>query len=163
MWRKLGSVIIHPNFSSPLDQYHPWAPLSYQNHQYLSLPSHYPSSQRPHQGRLCKWIQPMFHYHLRQRELQMTNYSYPQMPQPSTSHHSLFIHNLLNNSSIVKLSEESPSAQSAARYTSPSQPCSTYLFPLMLILDPPPLWMPSVKANHDATGHVTHPRNPVSL
>ena len=152
------SVMIHPNyFSPPLAPRHLQAPLSYQNHQYLSLFSHYPSSLQPHQGHLCKWIWPMFHYHLRQREPQMTNYGYPQMPQPSTSHHLSFICNLLDSNTTVKLLEESPSAQSTAHYTSPSQPCSMYLFPLMLILDPPPLWMPSAKANH-----VTHPRNPVS-
>ena len=61
------------------------------------------------------------------------------------------------------LSEESPLAQSAAHYASPSQPCSTYPFPLMLIPDPPPLWTPTVKANHVATSHVAHPRNPASL
>ena len=93
----------------------------------------------------------------------MTNYGYHQMPLPSTSCHSLFICNLLDNSTTVMLSEESPLAQSAVRYTSPSQPCSTYLFPLMLIPDPPPLWTPSVKANHIAMSRVAHPRNPVSL
>ena len=141
----MGVVMIHPNFSSPLNQHYPWAPLSYQSHQYPSLSSHYPSSLQPRQGHLCKWIQPMFYYHLRQREPQMTNYGYPQMLQPSTSCHSSFICNLLDSSTTVKLLEESPLAQSAACYASPSQPCSTYLFPLMLILDPPPLWTPSVK------------------
>ena len=92
----------------------------------------------------------------------MTNYGYPLMPPPFISRHLSSIHNLLDNSTTVKPSEESPSAQSAARYTSPSQPCSTYLFPLMLIPDPPPLWMPSVKANHVATSHIARPRNPVS-
>ena len=144
--------MIHPNyFLPPLDHHHPRAPLSYQHHQYLSryqhlsLSSHYPSSLRPRQGRLCKWTQPMYHYHLRQREPQMTSYGYPQMPPPSTSHHSSFICNLLNNSTTVKLSEESLLAQSTARYASPSQLCSTYPFPLMLIPDPPPLWTPSAK------------------
>ena len=93
----------------------------------------------------------------------MTNYGYPRMPLPSTSRHSSSICNLLDNSTTVKLSEESPLAQSAARYASPSQPCSTYLFPLMLISDPPPLWTPSVKANHVATSHVARPRNLASL
>ena len=92
----------------------------------------------------------------------MTNYGYPQMPPPSTSHHSSSIRNLLDNNTTVKLSEESPSAQSAARYASPSQPCSTYPFPLMLIPDPPPLRTPSVKANHVAMSHVAHPQNPAS-
>ena len=153
---------------SHLDHHHPWAPLPYQchqypdYHQYLSLSSHYPSSLRPRQDRLCKWIQPMFHYCLQQREPQMTNYGYPQMPLPSTSRHSSSICNLLDNSTTVKLSEESPSAQSAVCYASPSQPYSMYLFPLMLIPDLPPLWMPSVKANHIAMSHVAHPRNPVS-
>ena len=159
---ELAGVMIHPNYFSPhLDHHHPWAPSSYQCHQYPSLPSHYPSSLWPRQGCLCKWTQSMFHYRLRQREPQMTNYGYPQMPPPSTSCHSSSIRNLLDNSTTVKLSEESPSAQSAARYASPSQPCSTYPFPLMLILDPPPLWTPSVKANHITTSHVAHPRNPV--
>ena len=160
--------MIHPNyFLPPLDHRHPRAPSPYQHHQYpnchpyLSLSSHYPSSLRPRQGRLCKWTQPMFHYHLWQREPQMTNYGYPLMPPPFISRHLSSIHNLLDNSTTVKPSEESPSAQSAARYTSPSQPCSTYLFPLMLIPDPPPLWMPSVKANHVATSHIACPRNPV--
>ena len=93
----------------------------------------------------------------------MTNYGYPQMPLPSISRHSSSIRNLLNNSTTVKLSEESPLAQSTVHYASPSQPCSTYPFPLMLIPDPPPLWTPSVKANHVATRHVAHPRNPASL
>ena len=161
--------MIHPHyFSPPLDHRHPRAPLPYQHRQYLSryqhlsLFNHYPSSQRPRQGRLCKWTQPMYHYRLRQREPQMTSYGYPQMPPPSTSRHSSSIRNLLDNSTTVKLSEESPLAQSAARYASPSQPCSTYPFPLMLIPDPPPLWTPSAKANHVATSHVAHPRNPVS-
>ena len=79
------------------------------------------------------------------------------MPPLSTSCHSSSICNLLNNSATVKLSEESPLAQSAVRYASPSQPCSTYPFPLMIIPDPPPLWMPSAKANH-----VARPRNLVS-
>ena len=130
-------VMIHPHyFSPPLDHRHPRAPSPYQHH---SLSSHYPSSLRPRQGRLCKWIQPMFHYRLQQREPQMTNYGYPQMPPPSTSRHLSFIRNLLDNSTTVKPLEESPLAQSAARYASPSQPCSTYPFPLMLIPDPPPL------------------------
>ena len=174
--RKIGvdhntspSVMIHPHFSLPLDHCHPRAPSPYQRHQYpncyqyLSLSSHYPSSLQPRQGRLCKWIQPMFHYRLRQREPQMTNYGYPLMPPPSTSCHSSSIHNLLDNSTTVKLSEESPLAQSTAHYASPSQPCSTYLFPLMLIPNPPPLWMPSARTNHVATSHVAHPQNPVSL
>ena len=161
--------MIHPNyFSPPLNHRHLRAPSPYQHHQYpdyyqhLSLSSHYPSSLRPHQGRLCKWTQPMYHYHLQQREPQMTSYGYPQMPPPSTSHHSSSICNLLDNSTTVKLSEESPLAQSAVRYASPSQPCSTYPFPLMLIPDPPPLWTPSARANHVAMSHVAHPRNPVS-
>ena len=157
-------VMIHPNyFSPPLDHCHPWAPLPYQHHQYLSLFSHYPSSLQPHQDHLCKWTQPMYHYRLQQREPQITNYGYPLMPLPSTSRHSSFICNLLDNSTTVKLSEKSPLAQSAVHYASPSQLCSTYPFPLMLILDPPPLWMPSVKANHIATSHVAHPQNPASL
>ena len=161
-------VIIHPHFSFPLNHRHPRAPSPYQHHQYpnchqyLSLSSHYPSSLRPHQGRLCKWIQPMFHYRLRQREPQMTNYGYPQMPPPSISCHLSSICNLLDNSTTVKLSEESLLAQSAVHYASPSQPCSMYPFPLMLIPNPPPLWTPSVKANHIATSHVAHPQNPVS-
>ena len=92
----------------------------------------------------------------------MTNYGYPQMPQPSNSRHAPLIHNPPDNSTTVKLSEESPLAQSAVRYDSPSQPCSIYPFPLMLILDLPPLWTPSAKANHIVTSHVTHPWNPVS-
>ena len=104
----------------------------------------------------------MFHYCLRQREPQMTNYGYPQMPPPSTSHHLSFICNLLDNSTTVKLLEKSPLAQSAVCYASPSQPCSTYPFSLMLIPDPPSLWTPLVKANHVTTSHVAHPRNPVS-
>ena len=104
----------------------------------------------------------MFHYRLQQREPQRTSYGYPLMPPPSTSCHSSSIRNLLDNSTTVKLSEESPSAQSAMCYASPSQPCSTYPFPLMLIPDPPPLWMPSAKANHVATSHDARPRNPVS-
>ena len=158
------SVMIHPNyFSPPLDHRHPQAPLFYQHHQYLNLSSHYPSSLRPHQDRLCKWTQPMFHYHLQQREPQMTNYGYPQMPPPSTSRHLSSICNLLDNSTTVKLSEKSPLAQSTVCYASPSQPCSTYPFPLMLIPNPPPLWTPSVKANHVTTSHVAHPWNLVSL
>ena len=164
------SVMIHPHFSlPPLDHRHPRAPLPCQRHQYPkhyrhhSLSSHYPSSLQPHQGRLCKWTQLMFHYRLRQREPQMTNYGYPQMPLPSTSCHSSSIRNLLDNSTTVKLSEESPLVRSAARYANPSQPCSTYPFPLMLIPDPPPLWTPSAKANHVATSHVAHPWNPASL
>ena len=158
--------MIHPHFSLPLDHHHPRAPLPCQHHQYLSyhrLSSHYPSSLQPRQGRLCKWTPPMYHYRLQQREPQMTNYGYPQMPPPSTSRHLSSIRNLLDNSTIVKLLEESPLAQSAAHYTSPSQPYSMYPFPLMLIPDPPPLWTPSVKANHVATSHVAHPRNLASL
>ena len=160
--------MIHPNyFSPPLDYHHPRAPLPYQRRQYpdyyqhLSLLSHYPSNLRSRQGHLCKWIQPMYHYRLRQKEPQITSYGYPQMPPPSANCHSSFIRNLLNNSTTVKLLEESPSAQSAARYASPSQPCSTYPFPLMLIPDLPPLWTPSVEVNHVATSHNAHPRNPV--
>ena len=84
------------------------------------------------------------------------------MPLPSTSRHLSSIHNLLDNSITVKLSEESPLAQNTVCYASPSQPCSMYPFPLMLIPDLPPLWMPSVKASHVATSHIAHPRNPVS-
>ena len=68
---KMLLVMIHPNyFLPPLDHHHPRAPLPYQHHRYLkhyqhhSLSNHYPSSLRPRQGRLCKWIQPMYHYRL---------------------------------------------------------------------------------------------------
>ena len=115
-----NAVMIHPNyFSPPLDQCHLQAPSSYQSHQYLSLTSHYPSSLQPRQGCLCKWIQPMFHYHLWQREPQMTNYGYSQMPPPYISCHSSFICNPLSSSTTVKPSEENPLAQSTMRYTSP--------------------------------------------
>ena len=120
----------------------------------------------------------MYHYHLQQPAPQLTRYSHSpvSLQSPHNSHPLALPQNpsAANTKPLDKPSRQAPLApnmlQQRTHSASPYLPSFMYPFLAALLIDLPPLWQPSVKANHTERkpsilphSLVSHPCDPVPL